>query len=46
MKEFISAALPWVAIGIAIAIILANAVKREHAKSRDANGEDQAGDRQ
>ena len=40
MKEFISAALPWVAIGLAIAIILTNAVKR--TKSRDENNEDQA----
>ena len=39
MKEFISAALPWVAIGLAIAIILSNAVKRQGAKSRDENDE-------
>lgn len=44
MKEFISAALPWVAIGIAVAIILSNAVKRKNAKGRDENSENEAAD--
>ena len=42
MKEFFSAAFPWVAIGLSIAIILANAVKRERIKVRDESGEDKA----
>lgn len=39
MKEFLQAALPWVCIGLSLAVVVVNHVRRKQAKEHGSNAE-------
>lgn len=39
MKEFLQAALPWICIGLSLAVVAVNHVRRKRAKERGSNAE-------